>query len=73
MVDGLDRAGKLKPGSGEFNLVAGITNEMAFGRAEIAAHLNEAITAFGFAQVQDDFSHPMTPEFIAGTGLRIIW
>lgn len=71
--DGLLRAGSLKPGDGFFDLTAGVTQDMAFGRAEVGAHLSDAVTAFGFAQVQDDFAKPLMPEFSAGGGLRVIW
>lgn len=67
------RAAELKPGGGSFNLTAGVTEQMAFGRAEVLAHINDSMSAFGFAQVQDNFDHPLRPEFSAGAGLQIVW
>lgn len=71
--DGLLRAGALKPSAGFFDLTAGLTQDMAFAEVDVGAHITDAVTAFGFAKVQDDFTHPLTPEFSAGGGLRVIW
>lgn len=66
---GLDKAEKLKPGTASLELLGGVTQDMAFGRAEIVAHITEDLSGFGFGQVQKDFRKPQA-EVMAGGGLR---
>ncbi len=69
---GLSHAERLQPGSGFFNLSAGVNRDMAFARGELGARLSDAVTGFAFGQGQADFASGRA-EFEAGAGLRVRW
>lgn len=67
--DGISRAEKLRPGTASLELMGGVTQDMAFGRAELLVHATEDLSGVAFAQVQKDFRKAQA-ELMAGAGLR---
>lgn len=68
--DGLGRASNLLPGHGFFDITGGVTQDMAFGRADVGVKIADNAELFGFGQVQKDFASPDI-EFSAGGGVKI--